>query len=182
MPDFSIARRVYLWGLPGSGKTSLGRPLAELLGFEFVDLDALIEERSGWSIPRIFENKGEAYFRKLEEEALMSIGDMEAPLVVACGGGTPCRPGNNNFMQASGICVYLKVPLSVLTERLVKDSGTRPLLDGMGTTEIARWLASMEKERGPWYEMADILFEMNGKGALGDACHSLRTRIEQMPA
>jgi len=95
-------RRFYLIGFMGSGKSFLGRRLANALQLPFLDLDDYLEEWSGRSIPRIFEESGEEAFRKLESEALRDTARLPSA-VIACGGGTPCFGDNMAWMNAHGI-------------------------------------------------------------------------------
>ena len=100
-------RSLYLVGMMGSGKTSTGRPLAERLGYGFVDADAVVEQAAGCTIPDIFENEGEPGFRALESQVLNAISQRHS-LVVATGGGVVTRPENWGLLH-SGIVVWLDV-------------------------------------------------------------------------
>lgn len=130
MPD-SAAERIFLIGLPGAGKTTLGRALAAELGWPFLDLDAEIEREAGRTIGEIFEEEGEETFRTLEAAALRRVG-LQAPLVLATGGGTPCFHDSMDWLLAHGRVVWLDVPPAVIVERLgaaeAPPVGNRPLL------------------------------------------------------
>ena len=117
---------IYLVGMPGSGKSTVGRELAGRLGIPFVDLDAEIEREQGRPIARIFAEEGEAHFRALEAEALTKAAKQD-PAVVACGGGVVLEPANRIALRATGTAVYLSVPLGVLRER-VQPAADRPLI------------------------------------------------------
>jgi shikimate kinase len=120
---------LYLIGLPGSGKTTIGRRLAAHYGWEFRDLDAEIVAQAGCSIPEIFTHEGEARFREREAEALRSLACRPgAPLVLATGGGTPCFHDNLDLLQETGFTLWLDVPLPELARRLAHSHSTRPLL------------------------------------------------------
>ncbi|MGI4741814.1 MAG: shikimate kinase [Janthinobacterium lividum] len=120
---------LYLVGLPGSGKTTIGRRLAAHYGWEFRDLDAEIVAQAGQSIPTIFATEGEDRFRQREAEALRTIASRpEPPLVLATGGGTPCFHDNLELLQQTGFTLWLDVPLPELARRLARSIGTRPLL------------------------------------------------------
>ena len=97
-------RSLYLVGMMGSGKTSTGRPLAERLGYGFVDADAVIEQAAGCSIPDIFDRDGEASFRSLESQVLSAISQRHS-LVVATGGGVVTQPENWGMLH-SGIVIW----------------------------------------------------------------------------
>ncbi|MBK0403304.1 shikimate kinase [Adhaeribacter sp. BT258] len=151
---------IYLIGMPGAGKTTLGRNLAAQLGRTFLDLDEAIEEAAGKTIPQIFEEKGEAYFRELEAETLKTVSFSAEKLVVATGGGTPCFHQNMAFMHAHGLTVYLKVSPEVLAERLLaSDLSARPLLKNKTKPLVMKYLRETLRERATFYEQAGIIFE-----------------------
>ena len=126
--------RIVLTGFMGSGKTSVGRVLAERLGWRFLDLDAEIERRDGRTVPEIFSASGEAHFRKQETAALAGILGQRR-VVVALGGGAPEELGNRLLMEQTPrtAVVYLAAPLETLLDRCERDdarkgSAGRPLL------------------------------------------------------
>ena len=119
-------RSLYLIGMMGSGKSSTGRPLAERLGYGFVDADAVIEQVTGSNISEIFERDGEDHFRDLETQVLRSISERHS-LVVATGGGIVTRSENWGMMH-QGIVIWLDVERDQLLLRLQKDFTQRPLL------------------------------------------------------
>jgi len=120
---------LYLIGLPGSGKTTLGRQLAAYYGRAFLDLDAVIVAEAGQSIPAIFAAEGEAGFRAREAAALRAVAARPGPpLVVATGGGAPCFHDNVAVLRASGFLLWLDVPLPELVRRLGRSRTSRPLL------------------------------------------------------
>jgi shikimate kinase len=115
--------RIYLIGMPGSGKTTIGKKLAEKLVYPFIDLDARIEKDALMFIDDIFEKYGEQTFRRLETESLMSIKEDDA--VISCGGGIVTIKDNKAKMN--GYKVYLNTELDIIKERLIDDV-KRPLL------------------------------------------------------
>jgi shikimate kinase len=119
---------VYLVGMPGSGKSSAGQALADVLGLPFVDLDSEIERAAGSSIEEIFRYRGEPAFRELEREALEHVAT-GPPSVVACGGGVPLREDNRELLHATGTVVALDVPVKRLWAR-VAAGFPRPLITG----------------------------------------------------
>ncbi len=124
---------VYLVGMPGSGKSVVGEELAGRLGVPFVDLDAEIEHETGRSVPEIFASEGEPAFREVEAAALVKAST-EDPSVVACGGGIVLEPANRITLRATGICVFLEVPIERLRER-VRPGPERPLIRSEGDLE-----------------------------------------------
>ena len=149
-------RSLYLVGMMGSGKTSTGRPLAERLGYGFVDADAVIEQAAGCSIPEIFERDGEAGFRSLESQVLSAISQRHS-LVVATGGGVVTQPENWGLLH-SGIVIWLDVVPDQLLHRLNADSTVRPLLQ---TTDPEAALNALLNERRPLYGEADLTVVIN---------------------
>ena len=151
---------VYLIGMPGAGKSTLGPVLAAQLNCKFLDLDAAIEEKAGRTIPQIFEAKGEAYFRKLESEVLKTVSFSGEKRVIAAGGGTPCFHDNMVFMNTHGITVYLKTSPEILAERLLQTNLTnRPLLKNKNKVLIFIFLIETLNLRDTFYELAGIIFE-----------------------
>ena len=149
-------RSLYLVGMMGSGKTSTGRPLAERLGYGFVDADAVIEQAAGCSIPEIFDRDGEAGFRSLESQVLSAISQRHS-LVVATGGGVVTQPENWGMLH-SGIVIWLDVVPDQLMQRLIADSTVRPLLQ---TADPEAALNALLNERRPLYSEADLTVVIN---------------------
>ncbi|QNI95609.1 shikimate kinase [Synechococcus sp. A15-127] len=144
-------RSLYLVGMMGCGKTSTGRPLAERLGYGFVDADAVIEQAAGCTIPEIFEQDGESGFRAIETQVLNAISQRHS-LVVATGGGVVTQSPNWGLLH-SGIVIWLDVEREQLLKRLRADTTTRPLLQ-RPNPEAA--LDALLNERRPLYAEADL--------------------------
>jgi shikimate kinase len=142
---------LYLVGMMGAGKSSVGRPLAEALGYRFVDADTVIEQAAGRSIAEIFAREGESGFREMETAVLQGIAGWHS-LVVATGGGAVTRPVNWGHMH-QGVVVWLDAPESVLLRRLQADPTPRPLLAG---ADGAARLRQLLMERRPLYRQADL--------------------------
>jgi shikimate kinase len=144
--------KVILTGLPGSGKSTLGRKLAQSLQWPFWDLDKKIEQQAGASVSQIFEQQGETAFRELEREVLLKTIEQPAPFVLATGGGAPAYSDNLEKMKAGGgILIWLDVPVELLAERLGGSRNRRPLIAGDDP------LASLQKlmeTRQPYYAQA----------------------------
>ena len=144
-------RSLYLVGMMGSGKTSTGRPLAERLGYGFVDADAVIEQAAGCTIPEIFEQNGESGFRALETQVLNAISQRHS-LVVATGGGVVTQSQNWGLLH-SGIVIWLDVERDQLLKRLRADETPRPLLQ---RTDSEAAVDALLEERRPLYAEADL--------------------------
>ena len=153
-------RSLYLVGMMGSGKTSTGRPLAEKLGYGFVDADAVIEQVAGCTISKIFERDGEEEFRSLETQVMRSISERHS-LVVATGGGVVTRTENWGMMH-QGIVIWLDVERCQLLQRLQNDSTQRPLLL---TGDPADTLDEILKQRRPLYDEADLTVVIESESA-----------------
>ena len=153
-------RSLYLVGMMGSGKTSTGRPLAERLGYGFVDADAVIEQVAGCTISEIFERDGEEEFRSLETQVMRSISERHS-LVVATGGGVVTRTENWGLMH-QGIVIWLDVERRQLLQRLQSDSTQRPLLM---TGDPAETLDEILKQRRPMYDEADLTVVIESESA-----------------
>ena len=149
-------RSVYLIGMMGSGKTSTGRPLAERLGYGFVDADAVIEQAAGCSIAEIFQRDGEPEFRALEKQVLNSISQRHS-LVVATGGGVVTQKENWGLLH-SGIVIWLDVIQEQLLKRLQTDKTVRPLLQ---TADPEAALNELLAERKGLYAEADLTVVIN---------------------
>ena len=131
---------VYLVGMPGAGKSVVGKELAGRLGVPFIDLDAEIERQAGARVTDIFADEGEAAFRAREAAALTDVG-MHDPAVVACGGGVVLEPANRITLRNTGVVVFLDVPLEQLRDR-VRPAADRPLIRSEG--DLERLLADRE--------------------------------------
>ena len=140
---------LYLIGMMGSGKSVTGKRLAALLGTEFVDLDDRIKEKARLTIPEIFEQKGEAFFRGEETRILRETAAGDT-LVVATGGGIILRPENVAWMHGQGKIIYLETSLEELWTRL-KAKKDRPLLKG---DDPRKNLERLLNERAELYEKA----------------------------
>ena len=150
---------VVLVGMPGSGKTTVGRDLAKRLGLRFVDSDHEIEARTGVKIPTIFEIEGEDGFRKRETQTLDAL-TRESNMVLATGGGAVIRPENRALLRERAVVVFLSVPPAILWERTRHDR-SRPLLQ---VPDPKGRLEELLKVRGPFYrEVAHIIVE-GGRG------------------
>lgn len=152
-------RPIILTGPMGSGKSSVGRLLAGRLGYDFVDLDALLVEQAGMSINRIFAEEGEAAFRLRETELLGLLAGRER-MVLATGGGAVISEQNRRLMRTFGLVANLTADVSELADRLAQ-ADDRPLLQGEQPLEAR--IAGIMAERELFYADADIRIDTTGK-------------------
>jgi shikimate kinase len=110
--------KIFLIGMPGSGKTTLGKRLAKEMLLPFVDLDKEIERREGKSVQQLFTENGEDYFRQVESKELIEWSASAKSFVMATGGGTPCFYEGIKVINQSGLSIFLDVPLTTLLSRL----------------------------------------------------------------
>lgn len=139
------------------GKTTLGRAVAKAAGLSFVDLDSYIENRFHSTISRIFEERGEEGFRRLERAMLEEVAAFE-DVVVACGGGTPCFFDNMELMNAQGTTVWLNTPAERIFERLCRNRSRRPLLAGKSEPELMEFITAAMEQRRHHYQKATHTF------------------------
>ena len=157
---YNLPSNIFLVGLMGAGKSTVGRILARRLGKRFVDTDHEIEKRNGVTIPVIFEIEGEEGFRRREQEVLADLSQ-EADLVLSTGGGIVLRPENREILKNDGFAVYLSARPELLAERTRHDR-SRPLLNV--ADPLAR-LRELHAVRDPLYrEVAHAVVE-TGRGA-----------------
>lgn len=146
---------VVLVGFPASGKSVLGRMLAHRMKLHFIDLDEAIEEHCNNTIPRIFVQYGECFFREREREALLASLEKDGVLI-ATGGGTPCYGDAMARINARAVSVYLKADENTLTKRLLHDKDNRPLVCGKSRAEITRYVHETLQRRHPYYAQATL--------------------------
>jgi len=149
--------KIYLIGMPGSGKSTLGSELARNLNLLFVDLDGEIENDSGKSIGDIFKEDGESVFRQMEANLLKKLSNSTGDYVMSTGGGAPCYQKGIDVMNETGISVYLKISNQELYRRLLDEKDSRPLLrqnESLQTT-----IRNLLLERETFYNQAIIVLE-----------------------
>ena len=149
--------RIILIGLPGSGKTSLGKQLAKLMNLPFLDLDEELERSQGKSIPELFLQEGEPGFRLMEQACLRATLEKSGEMVLSTGGGTPCFFDNLNLLKEAGTLVFINPPIEVIAERFLEvEENSRPLLSGEGN--LTDKLRDLYQKRLPFYQKAEITY------------------------
>ncbi len=150
----------------GSGKSSVGKELASILGCPLLDLDAFIEDKFGESIPDIFSRGGEKLFRELESAALKEVlsfceEDSATTRILSLGGGTPTIEENATLIKEKTVCFYLKAGIDTLVSNLENDSEGRPMLRGM---DLRQRITSLMSEREDSYRgCASHVIDIDGK-------------------
>ena len=150
-------KNICLTGLMGSGKSVIGRELSKIYDIEFFDSDKEIEKKIGKSINLIFKERGELYFRKVEEEICLKILGYDN-CVVSLGGGSVTSLKIRNFIKKNSLSIYLKVDIDTLSNRLTKNISKRPLLNVSNKKEI---LKKIYLDRKNFYNDALIIIENN---------------------
>lgn len=152
--------KIILVGYMGSGKSSIGKKVAEVLRLPFKDMDTEIEKAEGISVSKIFSEKGEVYFRKVENTILKEILKNPHSFVLATGGGTPCYSDAMEFIQKQKniVSVYLKIPIDILVSRLFSEKAERPLIAHLGSeVELEDFIRKHLFERAFYYNQADLI-------------------------
>lgn len=171
---YLFPKNIVLIGFMGAGKSSLASYLAEQFNMRTVETDREIVEREGISIPEIFEQYGEVYFRDRESEVIRDLGS-DSQTVISAGGGAVLRDENVENMKANGIIVLLTATPKAILDR-VKSSTERPLLNGKMNEDYIAGL--MEKRRARYKDVADMIIDTTDK-TIPEVCEEM---ILKLPA
>ena len=156
------ARLIYLVGYMGCGKSYWGKLLADTLNFDFVDLDDLIVEREGLTIPDIFSQLGETSFREREQKALLSTKALTNSTIISTGGGAPCFHDNMKMMNTMGQTLFLEASPLVLKQNILKSDDERPIVKSVPESELESYIANHLKSRLPYYRLAEFKCNVDG--------------------
>ncbi|AFM02581.1 shikimate kinase [Bernardetia litoralis DSM 6794] len=156
---------IYLIGMPASGKSTFGKLVAQKLNYTFLDLDTLIEEDNNSTIPKIFDTKGEDFFRKLEQNALQFTFNLDKT-IIATGGGTPCFFDNLDKMKENGIVCFIHIEIKTLVKRTFqaqqRKQNSRPLFkDSTSFEELYQLVSQKWTDRKEFYQKADFEIKNN---------------------
>jgi shikimate kinase len=159
-----MQERIYLTGFMTSGKSTLGKILANVLGWNFYDLDKEIEKKENKKVTEIFETNGEKYFRDIESQMLKYLS-IDKKVVISLGGGTIVNDDNVKFITQNGKLIYLKVQPEIIYTRLKKKTD-RPLFKEFVLAENSKEdfinkIESMISEREKYYNKADLVFDVD---------------------
>lgn len=156
--------KIVLIGYMASGKSTIGKILAKELNLSFIDLDHYISDREQMSIPEIFTQKGEIYFRKIETKYLLEVLEKEQEFILSLGGGTPCY-GNNMeiILNSDAASVYLKASITTITERIRTGKRKRPLVAHLSNEELPEFIGKHLFERQFYYLQSNHSITVDGK-------------------
>ncbi|MDX2245015.1 MAG: shikimate kinase [Leptolyngbyaceae cyanobacterium bins.302] len=174
MSEWLQGLNLYLIGMMGSGKTTVGQVVAQQLGYQFFDTDAVIEQAAGQPITQLFAELGEAGFRALESQVLAELSAYTR-LAIATGGGIVTRRENWSYLR-HGVIVWLDVPLEQLQTRLQADT-TRPLLQ---QGELTQRLQTLLEQRRSLYAQADVRVEFVPEESLDQLANRILQHIRQI--
>ena len=157
---------IVLLGYMGSGKSTVGQVLAKDLGFDFLDLDAYIEQKQQTTISELFDSKGELFFRKVEAEAVKQLSKNSESLVLALGGGTPCYSNTMQFLvnHPNVKTIFLNLSIKNLSKRLINGKAKRPLIANLNDEDISEFIAKHLFERSFYYNQAEIVIQTDSLG------------------
>ncbi|MDX1769681.1 shikimate kinase [Arenibacter algicola] len=156
--------KIVLVGYMGSGKTTIGKLLANKLKISFLDLDEVIEQGLEDSISNIFNGKGEIFFRKKEHEYLIDVLSKKEKLILSTGGGTPCYSGNmETMLNLADHVFYLKVSIPGLVKRLLLEKEHRPLIKNIDNGDLPEFIGKHLFERNNFYLKANHIIECDDK-------------------
>ena len=168
-------KNIYFIGFMAAGKSTIGSAFAAYLGWPFVDTDTCIEETAGKSVPEIFAEQGETAFRDMETRAIRNLAQRKNT-VVALGGGAVLREENWQLLDASGITIWLNIPVSAVAQR-VAASSHRPLLAGLADSERRKKIRTMMQTRKPYYQRARVKINCSGKQPVNKVVFDLFERL-----
>ena len=150
--------KIFLIGFMGSGKTTIGKRLAQWMGYSFVDTDRFIEMWQDKTIAEIFAQHGESAFREMERNILLYLQNCDS-MVISTGGGMPCHDDNMNLMLANAKVVYLKMSPQKLAQRLIDSHTERPLIMGKTEAKLHQYITEELAKREPFYNRANIVIQ-----------------------
>ena len=151
-----MEQHIILIGFMGSGKSTIGKVLAEQLSVDFIDSDEVISKQEGCSVSDLFETKGEAYFREKEHEFVLNLSTRKLA-VIAVGGGLPCFGNNLELLKKNGTVFYLNVSVMMLVKRLQNEKAQRPLLANLEDKELSNFVFDRLIERTAFYRKAHYI-------------------------
>ena len=171
---------VVLLGYMGSGKSTIGKKLATLKGWEFLDLDFYIEQQEQQSITNLFEKRGHIEFRKLEVKAVQKVCRSHSNIILALGGGTPCYGNTMTFLnQHPGVfTIYLKSSARTLRNRLQSEKANRPLIAKINDDDLLEFIAKHLFERSKYYNQAQLSISVDDM-SIDDVVKEIQNELDE---
>lgn len=160
-----LPKKIFLTGFMGSGKSTVGKLLSKITGFQLIDTDTMIEEKMKMNIAYIFEKKGEEHFRKLETEMLENI-DKESNQIISCGGGIIIKEENRKMLKEKGTVVFLNARIKTMLDRLEKDYHRPlllPILNENDDKKYSFFKDLLDKRMPHYMETSDIVINIENK-------------------
>lgn len=177
----NLPDRIFLCGFMGAGKSTIGRELAQKLSISFLDLDNLIEEEAGKSIPEIFKSGEESAFRKLERRCLLDVIRNHRG-IVALGGGALQNQHVVDHIKVNGLLIFIETPFSVILQRIIKETNRPLLLDEEGLIKnreiLKKQLKTLYEQRLPFYEQAELKITGGGDSNMEQTVRRLIKKIQ----
>ena len=156
-----MKKHIVLTGFMGSGKSLIGKLLAEKLNYEYRDLDASIEVIEKNNVSGIFAEMGELYFRLIEKQTLAEILNLDnQSIVLSTGGGTPCYYDNLEVIKENAFNIFLDVASSILETRLAPEKEKRPMITHITDANLLDFIDKKMEERRPFYEKCDFIYKL----------------------
>jgi len=147
----------------GSGKSHISKNLNKKINFQLIDLDQKISEEHQQTIPEIFKNKGEIFFRKEEKRILENILNSKENIILSLGGGTPVYYDNMDLINRKSKSIFLRASVRTLTERVLLQKHSRPLISKLEDSDIPEFIAKHLFERNPFYSQAHFTIDTDSK-------------------
>ncbi len=169
--------KFFLVGFMGSGKSTVGKMVADKLGWDFVDTDKMVEAQCGKSIVSVYGTDGEAVFRKLERDALLHIKVHTNNAIIATGGGMPIFSDNMSLMNTMGITIYLKCTPELLFERLKDNTVLRPLI--AGDEDLNKMINCLLSKREPSYKLSTHIVKIDNSDTPDSVCEKICKLFEK---
>ncbi|MDP4680677.1 MAG: shikimate kinase [Cyclobacteriaceae bacterium] len=154
-----LPNKIFLVGLPGSGKSTFGNSLAQEINRRFIDLDDEIVGNQNRSIPEIFKVEGEDHFRIIERENLHKVVKKNDEFLLATGGGTACFFDNMEFMKTNGFVIFLNSNIEDIVNRVLAKKDSRPLIEKVKNENMISNLKELHKKRLPHYMKAHMVLD-----------------------
>ena len=157
-------KKIILLGYMGCGKSTIAKLLAKSTSISYLDLDEIIEKKENSSVKKLFSDKGEIYFRKLEHQILSELIHNHDSFILSLGGGTPCYSNNHEFLISDNvISIYLNASVKTLYNRLVNSKSERPLIANKNPEELKEFIAKNLFERSYYYNQAHYKISVDAK-------------------